>query len=158
MKLWMIVSGIVALVALTVLFLVTAPSDEQLIREAIEESTTAASEGRPSEVLDYLSRNLTFNGQPIFERDEIAKWVRLAKPEVAFADYSPAINGDQATVVADVNVKFNFQGYNVDQVVPGVEVKLARESGLRWLVLPGAQWRITDVSAPDLAQFSTGLE
>jgi hypothetical protein len=153
MKKWLIVSGVVALAALTVLYFVTAPSDEEMIRAAITESTEASREGRQSEVLDYLSRNLTFNGQPMFDRNEIGRYVRLAKPEVEFGGYEPVIQGDQATVVADVRVKFNFQQMNLDQTFPGIEVKLAKENGLRWLVLPGSKWRITDVTAPDLAQF-----
>lgn len=157
MKKWLIGSGVVALAALAVLFIATAPSDEELIRQAIAESTEASREGKPSEVLDYLSKSLTFNGQPVFERQELAKYVRLAKPDIQFGSYDPIIDGDEATVVADARVKFSFQSWNIDQSVPGVEVKLAKETGLRWLILPGARWRITDVKAPDLAQFTTGI-
>ncbi len=154
MKKWIIGSGLVAFATLVVLFFVTAPTDEELIRQAIAESTEASREGRPSEVLEHLSKSITFNGVPVFDRSEIMKVVRLSRPEVTFSDYQPVIEGENAVVVADVHVKMEFQGINLDETVPGVQVRLAKETGLRWLVLPGTKWRITEVTAPDLAQLS----
>ena len=158
MKKWIIGSGLVAFGALVVLFFATAPTDEEMIRQAIAESTEAARQGRPSEVLDYLSRFLTFNGELVFERGEISKLVRLARPEIGFGEYTPVIEGEQAAVIANVHVKLEYQGMNIDQSVPDVQVKLAKESGLRWLILPGARWRITEVTAPDLAQFTEEMQ
>ncbi len=156
MKKWLIGSGLVAAAALTVLYFVTAPSDEELIQTAIADATQASREGRPGPVLDYLSKLFTFNGVPIMDRSEISKYVRLARPEIEFADFEPEIVGDDAVVVTDVHVKFSFQGMGMDQTVPNVQVRLARESGLRWLVLPGKKWRITEVSAPEFSQFADG--
>ena len=158
MRKWIIGSAIVAVGALALLFYVTAPSDKDLIRQAIDESTEASREGRPGGVLDYLSRSLTFNGMEVgFDRSEISKYVRLGRPDITFGDFDPVIEGDAATVTADVHIKMSFQSLNLDQTVQGVKVKLARESGLRWLVLPGDKWRITEVVAPDLAQFAQGM-
>jgi hypothetical protein len=156
MKKWMIGSGLVAAAALTVLYFVTAPSDEVLIRRAITDATQASREGRPGPVLDYLSKLFTFNGVPIMDRGEISKYVRLARPDIEFGPFEPEVSGDQAVVVADVHVKFSFQGAGIDQTIPNVRIQLARESGLRWLVLPGKKWRVTEVTAPELAQFADG--
>jgi hypothetical protein len=156
MKKWMIGSGAVAIVGLAALFFVTAPTDEQLIRQAIDESTEASRKGEPGGVLDYLSKSLTFNGLPIMDKQEISKYVRLAKPEITFGEFTPVVQDDKAAVVADVHLKMDFQGLSLDQTVPDVEVKLAKETGFRWLILPGKKWRITEVMAPDLGQFAEG--
>lgn len=155
MKKWIIGSGIVVLVGLVVLFFATSPSDDELIRQAINESTEASREGKAGSVLDHLSRSLTFNGNAIADRGEIAKYVRLASPDVSFSSYQPIIDGDTATVKADVAINIDYQGMHMDQIVPGVEVSLARETGFRWVVFPASKWRITSVSAPDLSSFSS---
>ncbi len=157
MKRWIIGSGLVAAAALTVLYFVTTPSDEELIRQAITDATQAGREGKPGPVLDYLSKAFSFNGVPMMDRAEISKYVRLARPEIEFGDYEPVIVEDDAVVVTDVHVKFAFQGAGMDQTVPDVQVRLARESGLRWLVLPGKKWRITEVTAPELADYAGGM-
>ncbi|HXH62389.1 MAG TPA: hypothetical protein VNI20_13660 [Fimbriimonadaceae bacterium] len=154
MKKWLwILSGVVVAV-LAVVFVVTTPSDEQLVRQAIDESAQASQEGRPGGVLDHLSKSLTFNGAPVGDKAEISRVVRLAKPEVKFKDYTPSIDGDKATVIADVYVKLDYLGLHYDQNVRGVKVDLARERGFRWLVFPSSKWRITSVSAPDLSTLS----
>ena len=158
MKKWIIGSAIVATGTLVSLFFATTPTDRDLIRQAIEESTEASREGRPGGVLDYLSRSLTFNGMEVrVDRGEIAKYVRLSRPDITFGEFEPVIEGDLATIEADVRIKMDFQSRRLDETVPGVQVRLARESGLRWLVLPGDRWRITEVVAPDLAQFAQGM-
>lgn len=156
MRKWIVGSATVVVAALAVLFFVTAPTDEQLIRQALDESTEASRKGEPGGVLDYLSSSLTFNGIPVMDKQEVSKYVRLAKPEIEFGQYSPVVEGDQAAVVADVHIKMDFQGLSLDQTVPDVEVRLAKETGFRWLVFPGKKWRITEVSAPDLGQFAEG--
>jgi hypothetical protein len=156
MKKWIFGSVAVALAALAVLSYVTAPTDEQLIRQAIDESTEASRKGQPGGVLDYLSSSLTFNGLPIMDKQEVSKYVRLARPDITFGEFTPVVEGDRAAVVADVHIKMDWQGLKLDQTVPDVEVKLAKETGYRWLVLPGKKWRITEVMAPDLGQFAEG--
>ncbi|MEX2242736.1 MAG: hypothetical protein WD716_02700 [Fimbriimonadaceae bacterium] len=156
MRNWFIGGGAVAVTALTVLFVATAPSDEDLIRQAIEESSKASSEGKPGGVLDYIDSAFLFNNTPAFDRNEIAKVVRLAKPEVEFSSFAPQIEGDEATVVADVKLKLDYLSFNIDRTVPGVEVRLRKTTGTRWLVFPGTKWKITEISAPELAQYSSG--
>lgn len=156
MRKWIVGSATIVVVALGVLFFVTAPTDEQLIRQALDESTEASRKGEPGGVLDHLSSSLTFNGIPVMDKQEVSKYVRLAKPEIDFGPFKPVVEGDQAAVVADVHIKMDFQGLSLDQTVRDVEVRLAKETGFRWLVFPGKKWRITEVSAPDLGQFAEG--
>ena len=151
MRNWIIASSAVALAGLTVLFLVTAPTDEELIREALEESVQASRDGRPSAVLDHLSRSLTFNGMPVGSRSEIADFVRRTKPEIELGPVEPVIEGDVATVVTSVRVNVSLPGFSAGQKVSQVQIRLARERGVRWLLFPGARWRISEVTVPDLA-------
>ena len=152
MKRWISASTIVAITGLTVLFIVTAPTDEQLIRSAIDESVQASREGKPNPVLDNLTRTFTWNGQTVgLNRSEVSRYVRLGRPEIDLAPYRPEINDDKATVVTDAHIKIEFQSLKFDQTVPGLEIKRKRETGTRWLVFPSARWKIYEVTAPDLA-------
>lgn len=151
MRNWIIASSAVVLAGLTVLFIVTAPSDEDLIRAALEESVQASREGRPSVVLDHLSRSLTFNEVPVGSRADIAEFVRKSKPDIELGPVEPVIEGDVATVVTSVRFNVSFLGYSRDQTVPQVQIRLARTTGVRWLLFPGTKWRISEVTLPDLA-------
>lgn len=157
MKKAVVVSVIVALAGLTGIYIATLPSDEELIREAIKESTLASREGRSGGVLEYLSKSISFNGMPVSDRAEISKYVRLSKPEVTFGAFEPQIEGKTASVKANVAVKIDYLGLNLDQTIPGVEVRLAKETTYRWVFVPAARWRITDVSAPDMAQYTDSM-
>jgi len=152
MKKWIIASVIVALTGLTVLFIVTAPSEEQLIREALDESIEASREGKPNPVLDNLTRTFTWNGQTVsVDRNEVAKYIRMGHPDITLGEFKPEVSGDEAVVVTDVHLKMEFQTLKFDQTLPKVEIRLHREPGTRWLVLPGERWKIYEVTAPDLA-------
>ena len=155
MKKWIVGSSVTVVAGLIVLYFATAPSDEELIDQAIKDSVIASKEGKPGGVLDHLSRSLTFNGMPVSDRSEIAKYVRLARPDVVFGPYTPVVEGDSATVRADVAVKIQFQSLQMDQTVRGVEVELARETGFRWVVFPASKWRIASVSAPEMGTIGT---
>ena len=150
--------GAVILVALLAgIAYLTTPSDEQLIRQAIADSTQASREGRPGGVAEYLSKSLTINGLEFIDKSQISKVVRLSKPEVTFGQYEPQIDGDEATVNADVALKIDYQGFLFDDTIKGVRVTLKRESGYRWLVFPSPKWRITEVSAPGLGNLPSAM-
>lgn len=151
MKNWIIASAIVVITGLTVLFIATAPTDEELIREALDESIQASREGKPNPVLDNLASSFTWNGQTVgLDRGEIAQFVRLSKPEIELGQYKTEINGDEAVIVTDVQVKIEIQTLKYDRV----EIRLRRDTGTRWLVFPSARWKIYEVSAPDLPSIS----
>ena len=149
MKKW-IIGAVVALAAIAGLAYLTTPSDEELIRQAIVESTEASREGRPGGVAEHLSKSLTINGLDFIDRGEISRVVRLSRPEVTFGQYEPQVEGNEATVTADVALKIDYQGFMFDDTIRGVRVNLAKETGYRWLVFPSPKWRITEVSAPAL--------
>ena len=151
MRNWIIASSAVVLAGLTVLFIVTAPSDEDLIRAALEESVQASRDGRAGGVLGHLSPSLTFNGMPVASRAEIADFVRKSRPDVELGPVEPVIEGNVATVVTSVRINVSFLGYSADQKLSGVQIRLARETGVRWLLFPGTKWRISEVTVPDLA-------
>ncbi len=150
MRKWIVGSSLVVVAGLVVLFFATGPDDTDLINQAINESVVASKEGKPGSVLEHLSRSLSFNGMAVTDRTEIAKYIRLARPEVVFSTFHPEIDGDTAKVKADVSVKINYFSLQLDETVRDVEVTLARETGFRWLVFPASKWRITSVSAPEL--------
>ncbi len=151
-----------ALGAFAALFLVRiyafGPSDTQLIWEALDRSCQASRRGEPGGVMDQLSRSLTFNEEPVEDRHEIAKAIRLSKPEVTLAHSEPAIQGRRAQVVTSARVRLNYAGVNIDQSIPRVVIRLQKETGFRWLVMPYPKWRVVDVTVEEMALPSIGLQ
>lgn len=140
--------ALVAVAAFGARMLLFGPSDRELIHQALDESIVAGKEGRPGGVLDYLSQSLTVNSEQLVDRRQIADFVRKAKPDVTLGPISPEIQGDMATVLTSVQVKFSGFGMSVDKEIPKVTITLRKESAVKWLVFPASQWRIVSVTVP----------
>ena len=145
----MIASLIVALAGITALHFLTVPSDQEVIEETLMEAVEASKDGRSGGVLEHLSRSFSFNGQPIAERGEIAKVIRISKPDVAVTPTVPIIEGDTATMKVDVRFNMAFQMYSLDERIENVEVVFERQAGTRWLFFPYPKWKIVEVNLPD---------
>lgn len=143
---------LVALIALGLGAYLSGPSDEQLVREALQDSIEASRNGQPGGVLEHLSRSLTFNEVPVESRQDVANFIRNSRPSVELLTSDPPIRfeGSTAEMVADFHVAVAFGMVSIDQSIRGVVVRFRRESGTRWLVLPASRWRIAEVSAPDI--------
>jgi len=139
-----VVGVVVAITAVKVILF--QPSDSQLIETALNESIRAGKEGRPGGVLEYLSRSLTVNSEAMVDRKSIADFVRRAKPDVILRNMRASVEGDRATVVTPVLVKFEGLGMSMEREIPDVTITLQKERGTKWLVLPVTQWRIVEVS------------
>jgi hypothetical protein len=147
---------IVALVAAAGVLLVLkavlfGPSDRQLIDDAVKESVQASREGRPGGVVEYLSRSFTLNGDSGFSQRDIARFIKSGKPEVVIRTPEPVISGDTAEIVSPVHVKFDYLAYKFDQDIPQVHIKLQKEAGTQFLVIPTKKWRIVSVTAPEVS-------
>ncbi|QYK52334.1 MAG: hypothetical protein KF824_08695 [Fimbriimonadaceae bacterium] len=149
MKKLLIAVPVLALIGLLVSGYVFAPSDKELIQRALDESTTAAREGKPSPVLDHLSRSFTYGGEATSTYD-ISKLIHQAKPIIVIHDPSPQIDGESARVVSPVSVTVSFMGQDIDSTFPEVNIELKKENGFKWLFVPEPRWRITSVSAQSL--------
>lgn len=127
--------------------LLTQPPDKQLIEEALEEAALASREGRPGGVFDYISKGLQLNDVEVGTGRNVADYIRNAKPRVEFLNPVVEILGDDARVISDVTV----QAFPMPQPikVSGVTVQLAKETKMNWLVIPGKQWRIVRIDAPN---------
>lgn len=134
----------------SVLFM--GPSDQEMIAETITEATDAAREGRPSPVLDSLSKDFDYGGE-LASRFDVSKVVKESKPDLTVLDVNPTITGDTATVVSDVRVNAQIYGFAIDQTIPSVRISLERETGTKWLVIPAPKWRITKVEAEGLPRY-----
>lgn len=128
------------------------PSDEELIKQALEETVAAAAQGEPSIVLDNLSSKFTYGSQIPFPGD-ISKAVRLSKPKVSILYIDPVIEGEQAVVKSPVTIEMAFMSINLNETVPDVKITLEKEWGLKYLFMPTPRWRIVDVSAPSLPEY-----
>ena len=147
-----IVSCVVLVAALVGIFYATAPSDEELIEQALREAIVASKEGRPGGVLEHLSRSFVYDGQPVYDWKEVSQFIKVAKPVVEIDANRPQIDGDRAIVVARIDFKMGFQTFSIDESIDNVEIRFGRESGTRWLVFPAPKWKIIEVSAPESRQ------
>lgn len=129
-----------------------APPDSVLIKQAIEDSTAAARNGEPSEVLDNLSRRFNYGGE-VANRSDIIKVVRQSKPHIVVEDIKPLVEGETATVISPVTVKGDFMGFTIDTTFPRVTIGLKKELGTQWGVVPTPRWRIVSVDADQLPSY-----
>ena len=142
----LVVSCVVLVAALVGIFYATAPSDEELIEQALEEAIVASKEGRPGGVLEHLSRSFVYDGQPVYSWKDVSQFISVAKPEIEVDANRPQIDGDQAIVIANVDFKMGFQTLSIDESIENVEFRFAKESGTRWLIFPSPHWKIIEVS------------
>lgn len=140
----------VILVAVLVKVFAFGPSDKEMIQAALDESLSAARDGKPSPVLDYLSSQFEINGQRIADRPEIARVVRTARPKITVQNREPQIMGDTATIVSSVQVDADYLGFTMNQTIPNVTIRFKKESGTRYVVVPYPKWRIIGVEAEGL--------
>jgi hypothetical protein len=145
---WVLGAVAAVIVALLVVRMVNRPSDEEMIRRALQESLQASKEGRPGGVLDLLSRDLTVN-EVDPGRGQIARFVRDSRPDVDVLDDTPFIAGDEARIVSPVRIRAAILGYTMDRQIEDVTLIFRRERGREWVVLPVDKWRLYSVHAPN---------
>lgn len=127
------------------------PSDQELIRTAVDEAVAASKEGKPGPVLDFVSRSMTVNAQQVgAERGEIAQFIRQYRPEVEIVEFNPRIQGDEAVLMTPVRLKLRILTAETTQEVPDVTLRFRREAAVRWGIVPASRWRLTDVTADQL--------
>lgn len=139
---------------------VFGPSDQVLVRQALEASIEAGREGRPGGVLEHLSNSLRINDSIPGNRSQIAQVIRANRPEVTVMTPEPEVVGSDATIRSAISVKFGRAGEPgglmqalqlPEQTIrlSNVEIKFKKESATRWLVIPDRKWRIVSVEAPN---------
>lgn len=145
------IAGAIVLVLILIFALVvvvTRPSDEDLIQEALERSIAASREGKPGGVFEHLSRSFTYNESAITSRRDVGQYINQLKPAIELSNREPNISGNTAMILTDVHLEIGMLNYRQEFTVPGVEIELAKESGTRWGFIPYPQWRIVSVEAP----------
>lgn len=131
---------------------VLAPGDQAMIDRALKESTDAAAKGEPSDVLKYLSRSFTYDGESANTFD-ISKVINQAKPKIAILQTRAQISGEEAEVVTPVDVQLDYMGFALNQTIPNVSIKLKKESAFKWGIVPEPRWRIVSVTAEQLPDY-----
>jgi hypothetical protein len=120
------------------------PSDDQLVRQALNEAILAGREGRPGGVLEHLSNSFKINSQQPTTFDK-ADFIRNSRPDVSVDDPTPIVVGDTARITSDVEIKINLAGNRIAQKVEAVSMVFRREDGLEWLIVPVKKWRLEQV-------------
>lgn len=152
--------AVLAFVALG-LGLFGGPSDEQLIKVALDEAILASKEGRPGGVLEFISQKFAVNGEQYGSRD-ISKTIKDLKPSVEIEKQSPTISGDTATITSPVRLSVSLPP--VGTTLSEVTIRFEKENGMKWLIFPTKKWRMVQVEMPDSViedvknQFSGGMQ
>jgi hypothetical protein len=139
---------LVALVAGRIgLELINAPSDEQLIKEALNEAITRSKEGSPGGLLDFMSDTATVNNIEIGGmKGSIVETIRRQKPEVAFKSLEPKVNGNDATLVSPATVKLGVLNFSKTFDLPNVTIAFKKEEERTWYLVPKKSWKITNLN------------
>lgn len=139
---------VLALIGAILKGLFFGPPDKEMIQATLSDAVEASAEGRPSPVLDALSRNFTYDGMansPV----EVSRVIRAAKPKLVILDMNPKIDGDTAVVRSDVMVTFDMMGFPTTQKVKDVTISLKKEVAFENF-LPAQKWKVTSVTAEAL--------
>lgn len=128
--------------ALALLFFQGQPSDEALIKEALRDSIQAGKEGRPGSVLDLLTRDFELDNQQIVSDREVARFIRDSKPDVDIENWEPIVDGDRAQLETAISIKVGLP-LNQTITLPNVRLTFRKERAARWLIFPGAKWRLS---------------
>jgi hypothetical protein len=148
---------LVALGAIRMGLFSKGPTDQEAIKSALEDAVTAAKEGRPGPVLEFVSEQIAYNGDRNFTKALIAKFVKENQPEVDFDSVNPEIAGDAATMTTQVHVKLSgLGGISFEHQYKDVTLKFRREDTVQWLIFPGKTWRLSEVSAPGAPSAGSG--
>ena len=124
------------------------PSDEALVKQALDRAIVASREGRPGGVLESLTSKFKLNSdQP--GGAQIANFIKENHPEVTVENYNPVISGDTARITSPVRVKVSFLGHDIDQRVDSVSMVFKRDDGHVWLVIPAKDWKLEQVFVPE---------
>jgi hypothetical protein len=129
-----------------------AKPDQQLIQAALTESTQAAAEGKPSDVLKYLSKSFTYGGEATSTYD-ISKVIHNSKPKITIITINPMIDGENAVVKTPVDVQIDYMGLNINNTIPNVVINLKKETGYKWIFVPEPRWRVVSVEAEALPNY-----
>lgn len=125
-------------------------SDQVLIERALDESIQASKEGRPGGVMDFLSRELTFNEQQVGNWREVSRFIREQRPDVEVQDRKVVLLGDdRAEMRSPVRLSLKVLGFSQSVTIPEVRIEFEKESGRRYVVFPDRRWRVVRVHAPD---------
>lgn len=142
--------GVFALLLALAAPFVFAPSDKDLISEALKESIKASREGRPGGVMEYLSGSLKYNQESVSDRGSVADYIKMARPDVIVEDPRPTITGDTATITSPVTVSMEVGPMSFPMRIERAVITFSKETGRKYLILPAPVWRITSISAPEV--------
>ncbi len=143
----------VVLIGLAVTVAITSisrKSDREQIQEALMESISASKEGRPGGVMELLSRNLKLNNIDIDRQNEIAKFIREQKPDIAMDSMEPAISGDKAVIKSPVHIKYGIGNIGGTWDLPDVKLTFKRENATQWGFIPVKAWKLEKVEMPEM--------
>lgn len=123
------------------------PSDEQLIRDALQRAIEASKKGEPGGVLDLLSRDLTVNNSEARGNlRSIADFVQKQKPNVKVENPQPKIIGEEGRIVSPVELELGLFG---SRTIKNVTMIFKREDATDYLVIPTTKWRLVEVRVPE---------
>lgn len=123
------------------------PSDETLIRKALDEAIVASREGRPGGVMDFISDRFQVNSEMPGSR-QVANFIKQSHPDITVGKAPPVISGDKATLLAPVEAKITVFGHDIDEKMDHVSLVFQREQGREWLLIPVKKWRLVQVVVP----------
>jgi hypothetical protein len=147
-------AAIVLLALRVVPGLLNPPSDDVLVRQALQESIDASRDGRPGGVLDVLSEQFRINEMEPTRR-QVMQAVRDNRPEVEVPDQRVLVTGDEARIVSPITVTIRRGPFSMDRTIPEVTILFRREDDTQWLLIPRRRWKLAEVQVPEggLAEF-----
>lgn len=122
------------------------PSDQVLIKQALDAAVADAREGKTGKVMELLSSKAMFAGADI-PRGEVGNYIKNAKPDFTIITPTPIIEGDKAVIVSPVDVSLKVAIVSTPPVRINSRIELTKEKHMSFFLVPTSSWKITKIEA-----------
>lgn len=123
------------------------PSDETLIKKALDDALVASREGRPGGVLDFLGDSFKVNSTAIGGR-QVSDFIRNQKPDIQIDYRRPQFGVDTARMSSSARIKISIIGFDQDVTLKDITLDFKKEDSTDFLLLPVKKWRLTAIHVP----------
>jgi hypothetical protein len=121
-----------------------AESDQQQIKDALNNAIKASRQGQAGGVMELLSSNFKLNDVHYAAGLDVEKAINRLKPDVEVQKPDPVINGDSATITSPVRLSILSRSLDLSSVT----FVFKREHDKKWLVIPSTNWKLESASIP----------
>ncbi len=155
----LVLVALLIVLAVNVISILSAPSDQQQIKSAIENMRQATLENRPGGVLEYLSNEFQTpfmpdsSANPLSAVKNFIQQVKTSRLEIS--DIQTNVENGFASSTCQVDADLEFLGMRYRMRGP-ITIEFRKETSKRLFILPEKKWRVVRVYPKSVSDFTFG--